>query len=235
MVHQETKSTRQSISVPVEGTRLDGILDTPPLNGSPARGVILFAHASGSSRLSPRNQFVAAELNKAGFATLLFDLLTLEEDRVYDNRFDVGLLSKRLRIATHWQTDQSATHALPVAYFGASTGAAAALIAAAELGNEIAAVVCRGGRADLAGAYLRQVKSPTLMLVGELDDDVITMNEDALGVLRCTKRLSIVPGATHLFEEPGTLEEVARQSAEWLREYIPPPAHVTNGQNKPEK
>src|SRR5579872_3137834 len=147
---QETKSTRQSITIQVEGTRLEGILDIPPQDGSRARGVILFAHGSGSSRLSPRNQFVANELNKAGFITLLFDLLTLEEDRVYDNRFDLGLLSKRLRIATHWQADQPATHALPIAYFGASTGAAAALIAAAELGNEIAAVVSRGGRPDLA-------------------------------------------------------------------------------------
>ncbi|MFI5202457.1 MAG: dienelactone hydrolase family protein [Candidatus Kapaibacterium sp.] len=226
MVQHETKSTRRSVTIPIEGTRLEGLLDTPQHDGERARGVILFAHGSGSSRLSPRNQYVAAELNKAGFVTLLFDLLTLDEDRVYENRFDVGLLSKRLRIATHWQADQPSTRQLPIGYFGASTGAAAALIAAAELGNEITSIVSRGGRPDLAGAYLRQVHSPTLLLVGELDTDVIAMNEDALDHLRYEKRLSIIPGATHLFEEQGTLEEVARQSAEWFREHVRIAAHA---------
>ena len=226
MVQHQTKSTRRSVTIPIEGTRLDGILDTPPTDGVSPRGTIIFAHGSGSSRLSPRNQFVAGELNRAGFVTLLFDLLTIDEDRVYENRFDVGLLSKRLRVATHWQADQPSAHELPIGYFGASTGAAAALITAAELGGEIAAIVSRGGRPDLAGAYLKQVQSPTLLLVGELDTDVIAMNEDALAAMRCEKKLSIVPGATHLFEEAGTLEEVARQSAEWLRKYVRVAAHA---------
>ena len=124
MVQYQTKSTRRSVTIPIEGTRLDGILDMPPIDEVPLRGTIIFAHGSGSSRLSPRNQFVADELNRAGFVTLLFDLLTIDEDRVYENRFDVGLLSKRLRIATHWQADQPSAHDLPICYFGASTGAA---------------------------------------------------------------------------------------------------------------
>lgn len=229
MVLQETKSTRRSVTIAIEGTQLDGILDTPAHDGARARGVILIAQGSGSSRLSPRNQFITGELNKAGFITLLFDLLTLDEDRVYENRFNIGLLSKRLRIATHWQADQPAMHQLPVGYFGASIGAAAALMAAAELGNEISAIVSRSGRPDLANSYLRQVQAPTLLLVGELDADVIAVNEDALDLLRCNKQLSIIPGATHLFEESGTLEDVARQSAEWFRKYMLAATQQING------
>ena len=220
MIEHVTKSTRQSLTIPVEGTRLEGILDTPPRNGTPFRGLILFAHGSGSSRLSPRNQFVAHELNRAGFVTLLFDLLTMDEDRVFDNRFDIPLLAKRLRIATHWQSDQQPTHDLPIGFFGASTGAAAALVAASELGTEVAAVVCRGGRPDLVGPYLKQVSAPTLLLIGELDTDVLALNEEAMIAMRCEKKLMIVPGATHLFEEPGTLEAVAHQSAEWFRNHM---------------
>ncbi len=186
-----------------------------------ARGVVLFAHGSGSSRFSPRNNFVAAELFHAGVGSLLIDLLTPAEDANYETRFDIPLLTKRLTATTAWLQKYPATQALKIGYFGASTGAAAALQAAAKLGNKIAAVVSRGGRPDLAGAqFLAKVSAPTLLIVGGDDDVVIQLNEQAYAELHCKKELVIVPGATHLFEEPGTLEQVARQAATWFNRYL---------------
>ncbi len=186
-----------------------------------ARGVVLFAHGSGSSRFSPRNNFVAAELFHAGVGSLLIDLLTPAEDANYETRFDIPLLTKRLAATTAWLQKYPATQALKIGYFGASTGAAAALQAAAEAGNKIAAVVSRGGRPDLAGAqFLARVSAPTLLIVGGDDDVVIQLNEQAYAELHCKKELVIVPGATHLFEEPGTLEQVARHAANWFNRYL---------------
>ena len=186
-----------------------------------ARGVVLFAHGSGSSRFSPRNNFVAAELFHAGVGSLLIDLLTPAEDANYETRFDIPLLTKRLTATTAWLQKYPSTQALKIGYFGASTGAAAALQAAAEAGNKIAAVVSRGGRPDLAGAqFLARVSAPTLLIVGGDDDVVIQLNEQAYTELHCMKELVIVPGATHLFEEPGTLEQVARHAAAWFNRYL---------------
>jgi len=187
-----------------------------------AEGVVLFAHGSGSSRYSPRNQFVARTIREEGVGTLLFDLLTKEEE-VIDNhtrhlRFDIGLLAERLVDAAYWLKGNFSY--LSIGFFGASTGAGAALVAAAELGENVGAVVSRGGRPDLAGDSLPQVKCPTLLIVGELDYPVIKINQKALAHLRCAKELKIVPGATHLFEEPGTLEEVARLAAEWFQAHL---------------
>ncbi len=187
-----------------------------------AEGVVLFAHGSGSSRHSPRNQFVARTIREAGVGTLLFDLLTSEEEaidmRTRHLRFDIGLLAQRLVDAAYWIKGEF--DYLNFGYFGASTGAGAALVAAAELGEIVGAVVSRGGRPDLAGHALPKVKCPTLLIVGGLDYPVIEMNEQALAGLRCEKELKIVPGATHLFEEPGTLQEVARLAADWFRRYL---------------
>lgn len=192
------------------------LLDTPPH----AIGVVVFSHGSGSGRHSPRNQFVAAELRKAGLATLLLDLLTPAEDRNYENRFDIALLSERLGQAVEHVRRQAATRALPVGLFGASTGAASALRVAAEMPQAVAAVVSRGGRPDLAGgAVLPRVKAPTLLIVGGLDHEVLELNRAARAALTgCESELAIVPGATHLFEEPGTLEAVARLAARWFRQ-----------------
>jgi pimeloyl-ACP methyl ester carboxylesterase len=185
-----------------------------------ATGTIIFAHGSGSSRFSPRNRYVAEQLNAAGFATLLFDLLTPEEAGDRRNVFDIGLLGQRtietVDAVLNWPT---VSH-LPIGLFGASTGAAAALVAAAGRPNEIAAVVSRGGRPDLALAVLAEVRAPTLLIVGGFDEPVIEMNERALTELRCEKRLEIVPGATHLFEEPGTLERVVALAANWFTRYV---------------
>jgi dienelactone hydrolase len=185
-----------------------------------APGVVLFAHGSGSSRHSPRNQRVAAFLNDAGFATLLMDLLTMEEERVdlvtAEWRFDIPLLGERLVAATDWLTAQPETATLPLGSFGASTGAAGALIAAAERPEVMRAVVSRGGRPDLAGDALERVRAPTLLIVGELDVPVIGMNRDAMARMRAETELVIVPGATHLFEEPGALDEVSRRAAAWF-------------------
>src|SRR5437870_1024511 len=187
-----------------------------------AKGVVLFAHGSGSSRHSPRNQFVARTIREAGVGTLLFDLLTKEEEAVDMHtahlRFDIGLLAERLIDATRWI--KAELDYLNVGYFGSSTGGGAALVAAAELGDSVGAVVSRGGRPDLAGDALPRVKSPTLLIVGGLDYPVIELNEEALARMRCEKELKIVPGATHLFEEPGTLEEVARLAADWLEKHL---------------
>lgn len=189
-----------------------------------ARGIVLFAHGSGSSRHSPRNQYVARMIRNSGVGTLLFDLLTREEEAI-DNytrefRFDINLLAHRLVAATKWLAGEDETNKLRFGYFGASTGGGAALVAAAELGGKIGAVVSRGGRPDLAGEALGRVTAPTLLLVGGLDGPVIKMNEEAFAQLRCVKELKIIPGATHLFEEPGKLEEVASLAAKWFLEHL---------------
>jgi putative phosphoribosyl transferase len=215
--------------IPAVGATLDGELSLP----GGARGVVLFAHGSGSSRHSPRNQSVARVIREAGVGTLLFDLLTREEEAVDVHtrhlRFDIGLLADRLVDATRWLegggdriSDQAEPQHLRPGYFGASTGGGAALVAAARLGGTAGAVVSRGGRPDLAGPALAEVKSPTLLIVGGLDEPVIELNQAAYARLSCEKELVIVPGATHLFEEPGTLEEVARLAAEWFRRHLRP-------------
>lgn len=205
------------VHIPSGHARLEGMLEAPPA----ASGVVLFAHGSGSSRLSPRNNFVAGELRAAGLATLLMDLLTAEEDRAYRTRFDIALLTERLGDAVRWLRGDAMAGTLPVGLFGASTGAAAALQVAAAQPNEIGAVVSRGGRPDLAGAEaLARVRAPTLLIVGGEDYGVIELNEAAHARLACAKELAIVPGATHLFEEPGTLEEVARLAAAWFTRHL---------------
>ena len=193
-----------------------------------AAGVVLFAHGSGSSRHSPRNQYVAKQLREARLGTLLIDLLTPEEDETYRTRFDIGLLTQRLADAARSLAREPQTKDLPVGLFGASTGAAAALEVAAAMPEAIRAVVSRGGRPDLAShAALRKVKAPTLLIVGGDDAGVIELNEQAYAALGCVKHLAIVPGATHLFEEPGTLEEVARLAAEWFTRHLAPAAAPT--------
>ena len=196
---------------------IEGMLEIP----TGAQGIVLFAHGSGSSRHSPRNNYVARVLRESGIGTLLMDLLTQEEDTVYDTRFDIPLLTRRLIVATRWITTKKSAEGLPIGYFGASTGAAAALQAAAELGGEISAVVSRGGRPDLAGVQaLTEVACPTLFLVGGSDEVVIKLNQEAFSHMTCPRELIVVPFATHLFEEPGTLEEVADQAAQWFKEHL---------------
>lgn len=203
-----------------DATMLEGNLNVP----TRARGVVLFAHGSGSSRFSPRNQQVAQTLYQAGFATLLMDLLTPAEDEVdrvsAHLRFDIAMLSQRVIGATNWLALQPETSRFKIGYFGASTGAAAALVAAAQRPLAIGAVVSRGGRPDLAGASLEDVKAPTLLLVGSKDSQVIALNGAAFALLRCEKSLEIIPGASHLFEEPGTLEQVARHAVSWFQRYV---------------
>lgn len=204
------------VKIPVDGVTLEGNLVLPE---KPA-GIVLFAHGSGSSRLSPRNTFVAEVLQKAGVATLLFDLLTEQEDLVYETRFDIPLLARRLSGATRWVMAQKEIRGLGIGCFGASTGAAAALIAAAELPETIQAVVSRGGRPDLAMEHLAKVRAPTLLIVGGFDDVVIELNQKAYDRLASEKRMEIVPGATHLFEEPGTLEQVADLARDWFVKHL---------------
>lgn len=207
----------QTVHIPDGPARLEGAFALPP----GASGVVLFAHGSGSSRHSPRNNYVAGVLRDAGLGTLLMDLLTPEEDRDYRTRFDIPLLTRRLEAATRWLRAEG-TPGLAVGYFGASTGAAAALQAAARLGSQVFAVVSRGGRPDLAGDdFLPRVTAPTLLIVGGYDHEVAILNRQAFDLLRCEKELSIVPGATHLFEEPGTLEAVARLAAVWFGRFRP--------------
>jgi dienelactone hydrolase len=210
-----------SVSIPAGGDlRLEGMLVLP----DSARGVVAFAHGSGSSRLSPRNVYVAQVLQENRIATMLFDLLTRHEDSDYDNRFDIALLTQRLLAATAWLQDQPQTKGLKLGYFGASTGAAAALRAAAKMGAQVAAVVSRGGRPDLAGREaLERVASPTLLIVGGYDGVVIDLNRQAATHLGCEKELVIVPGASHLFEEPGTLEQAAGRAAAWFERWFAPP------------
>jgi len=204
------------VEIPIDSVSLEGMLGLP----EGTKGIVLFAHGSGSSRLSPRNNFVAGILRKAGIGTLLFDLLTEEEDMVYSTRFDIDLLTERLILATNWLKNQPQSEGLRIGYFGASTGAAAALQAAAKSDFPIFAIVSRGGRPDLAMSHLSKVKASTLLIVGGFDESVIGLNQQAYDELACERELIIVPGATHLFEETGTLEEVARLAAEWFVRHL---------------
>jgi putative phosphoribosyl transferase len=211
-------STSTLAHIPAGPINIEGMLEIP----DDAIGLVLFAHGSGSSRLSPRNNCVAGVLRQAGVGTLLMDLLTPAEDRDYERRFDIALLTQRLLDAARWLVSQPALHDLPLGFFGASTGAAAAIEAAAMLGADAKAVVSRGGRPDLASRVaLGNVTAPTLLLVGGFDDIVIDLNQQAYAQLHCEKELVIIPGATHLFEEPGTLEDVARQAAAWFAKHLP--------------
>jgi putative phosphoribosyl transferase len=209
-----------TLQIPAGKVTLTGDLEIP----ENPRGLVLFAHGSGSSRRSPRNQAVAEILRDAGMATLLFDLLTAHEEAedAYSGhlRFDIGLLSRRLAVVTEQIADDPHSRNLGIGYFGASTGGAAALRAAAVLGSTVGAVVSRGGRPDLAGQALTYVKAPTLLIVGERDEDVLRLNEQAFEKLQCEKSLAVVPHATHLFQEPGALEEVARLAANWFRKHL---------------
>jgi pimeloyl-ACP methyl ester carboxylesterase len=215
MIHQKT-----AVKIPIGSVVLEGNLTVP----SGAKGAVLFAHGSGSSRFSPRNQYVAKFFNAQKIGTLLFDLLTNEEDQedieTAEYRFNINLLAERLIGATEWLNKDPDTKNIVFGYFGASTGAAAALIAAAKLPNDIAAVVSRGGRPDLAADYLPRVVAPTLLLVGGLDTVVIELNRQAMEQMSAEKKLVIIPGATHLFEEPGKLEEVAKLSTDWFLRYL---------------
>jgi putative phosphoribosyl transferase len=208
------------VKIPVGQVVVEGNL-TIPHN---ARGLVIFAHGSGSSRFSPRNQYVSKQFVDARIGTLLFDLLTSQEEEqdvlTAEYRFNIALLARRLIGATEWLKLDARTNKLRFGYFGASTGAAAALIAAATMADDIAAVVSRGGRPDLAEDYLPKVKAPTLLLVGGLDEEVIELNEKAAAQMVATKKIVIIPGATHLFEEPGKLEEVAKISADWFIQYL---------------
>jgi len=208
--------TERLVEIESEGAKLQGMLGLP----EGTKGVVLFAHGSGSGRFSPRNQFVASILREKGFGTLLIDLLEERESEDRDKVFDIDLLADRLMSATEWLQSDDATRELSIGYFGASTGAAAALQAAATLGDDIAAIVSRGGRPDLAMDYLDQVTAPTLLIVGGRDYPVIPLNQQAYERLKAPKELVIVPGATHLFEEPGALEEVAKLAAEWFEKYL---------------
>lgn len=202
---------------PVE---LEGNLGVP----DGAQGVVLFAHGSGSSRFSPRNQYVAQVLQQGGLATLLIDLLTNEEERIdrvtAELRFDIDMLADRLSGATDWLLQEPSTQSLNIGYFGSSTGAAAALMAAPDHPNDVDAIVSRGGRPDLAAPRLAEVQAPTLLIVGALDTEVITLNERAYAQLEVEKQMEIVPGATHLFQEPGALEQVAQLARDWFKEHL---------------
>jgi putative phosphoribosyl transferase len=213
---QNERKEMNEVQIQAEHALLSGNVTIP----ENAVALVLFAHGSGSSRLSPRNQFVARTLNLAGLATLLFDLLTPEEEaldiRTREHRFNIGLLAERLVHATKWARQQEETRDLQIGYFGSSTGGAAALVAAAELPQDVGAVVSRGGRPDLAGNALPKVQAPTLLIVGGNDDVVIELNEMARDQIRCDVKLEIIAGATHLFEEPGALEQVAKLASDWF-------------------
>jgi len=224
----EGEGEERLVRIGAGGVTLEGNLSLP----KGASGIVLFAHGSGSSRHSPRNRYVARLLNQANLATLLVDLLTSDEEtidlRTGHLRFDIELLAERLISVTDWLTQQRDTRRLRIGYFGASTGAGAALVAAAERPDVVGAVVSRGGRPDLAGAALARVRAPTLLIVGGNDFQVIELNRAAFALLRGEKQLVIVPGATHLFEEPGALDEVARLAREWFeRHLIPMEFHLT--------
>jgi putative phosphoribosyl transferase len=212
----EPAARSDTADVRISPVGLDGVLGLP----RPAGGIVLFAHGSGSGRLSPRNNYVAAALRNTGVATLLFDLLTDEEAADRRNVFDIELLAERLALATTWVEGQDATKRMPIGYFGASTGAAAALVAAAQAPQGVAAIVSRGGRPDMAGAVLDQVRAPTLLIVGGRDVGVLELNEQALAQLRCEKSLEIVPGATHLFEELGALDQVIDLAGRWFIRHL---------------
>lgn len=210
---------KELVEIAIDGRRVEGMLAVPEA----ARAVVLFAHGSGSGRLSPRNNYVATELRKAGLATLLMDLLTPDEEPSTRARFDIGLLVQRLELAANWLANDSDMGAMPLGLFGASTGAAAALQLAATGRFPVYCVVSRGGRPDLAGsADLERVQAPTMLIVGGLDTQVIELNEGAYAMLNCRKEFKVVPGATHLFEEPGTLEQVATLATGWFVSCLPP-------------
>lgn len=208
------------VSIPTGKETIKGNLEVP----QGARVIVLFAHGSGSSRFSPRNTYVSRLMNKQGMATLLMDLLTADEEAIDEQtaqyRFDIDLLAKRLIDATAWLQQNPATASLAIGYFGASTGAAAALIAAAKLPNDVKAVVSRGGRPDLAYKHLAKVNAPTLLIVGGDDAEVLEMNKNALKLIRAEKKLEVVPGATHLFEEPGKLQEAAQLAINWFAKHL---------------
>ena len=216
--------SRREVIIDQDGLTLTGDLTLP----ADARGLVVFAHGSGSSRFSARNRAVASHLNRAGLATLLFDLLTADEElidaRTAKLRFDIPLLAGRLTGTVDWSGRQPLLTGLPLGLFGASTGAAAALISAAERPQRVAAVVSRGGRPDLALPVLDRVRAPTLLVVGGHDPEVLALNREALAALTCEKALAIVPGATHLFEEPGALEQVADLAAAWFLDHLPAPS-----------
>ncbi len=211
-----SESKQMGVVIPAGLARLQGILSVP----QKPSGVVVFAHGSGSGRFSPRNQFVARFLQEGGIATLLVDLLTDEEAADREKVFDIPLLADRLLANARWLRQQPETKNLSLGYFGASTGAGAALQAAARAHDKVVAIVSRGGRPDLVSRYLRRVKAPTLLIVGGEDKVVISLNEKAYGYLRCPKELVVVPGATHLFEEPGTLEKVAQLARDWFSKYF---------------
>ena len=216
------RTPARMVRLPINRIALEGELCVPPGAG----GIVIFAHGSGSSRHSVRNQFVAQRLHARGLATLLFDLLTEAEDRTYANRFDIDLLTERLAVVTDWVTHSPLTTTLTVGYFGASTGAAAAIQAAAATPATVRALVSRGGRVDLAGEALEQLRLPTLLIVGQRDFAVRQLNEEAYRRLQCPKELAEIPDATHLFEEPGTLEQVAELATAWFAQYLPIPTRV---------
>jgi len=223
-----TKQIQREVEIPSGKRRLSGVMHVP----TDARGVVAFAHGSGSGRFSPRNQFVAGVLDEAGLATLLLDLLEEAESDDQRKVFDIKLLAERLQSAADWLKREPATKALRLGYFGASTGAGAALVAAVRDPTAVGAVVSRGGRPDLARDYLSAVQAPTLLIVGGNDDVVIELNEQALRLLHCPKQLVIVPGATHVFEEPGTLEEVSRLAKEWFVRLLTPSTGLSPKRNE---
>lgn len=206
----------KAVRIEIGKLTLEGVLALP----QKAHGLVLFAHGSGSSRLSPRNTFVARFLQQGGLGTLLFDLLTREEDADYENRFNIDLLARRLAAVARWVAARPEAAGMKVGFFGSSTGAAAALQGAAESGADIAAVVSRGGRPDLVMHYLPNVSAPTLLIVGERDTGVLDLNRQALARLTSEKELAIIPGATHLFEEPGALEKVAELARDWFLRHL---------------
>lgn len=216
MMPDQTALTDQAVRIPAGRVQLEGALSLP----AGAVGIVLFAHGSGSSRFSPRNIFVARELQRSGLGTLLFDLLTPAEAEDREYVFDIGLLAERLRAAVEWAATASETEHLPIGLFGASTGAAAALQVAAQEPERTRAVVSRGGRPDLAFPYLDAVRAPTLLIVGARDFGVIELNQEAYAELRSAKELVLIPGATHLFEEPGALEQAADHAARWFRTHL---------------
>ena len=206
----------EAVQIPMYDIQVTGDLHIP----EEAKGIVVFSHGSGSSRLSPRNRFVASKFENKKLGTLLFDLLTEEEDQIYENRFNINLLMQRLLKVTKWLQNQKEIRELSIGYFGASTGAASALMAAAELGEDIKAVVSRGGRPDLAIPVMPKVKAPTLLIIGSLDYGVIELNQEAFDTLKTIKKLAVVTGATHLFEEEGKLEEVANLATDWFNLYL---------------
>lgn len=216
MTPPQNQGGERPVTIANGNVTLNGFLGIPPS----AIGIVLFAHGSGSGRLSPRNRFVAHHLQQGGIATLLVDLLTPEEAEDRRNVFDIDLLANRVLMASTWLREDARTKVLALGYFGASTGAAAALQAAARAPLPVAAIVSRGGRPDLAESYLAQVTAPTLLLIGGHDEPVIEMNQAAYRLLRCPKQLTIIPGATHLFEEAGTLEEVSEQALKWFQRHF---------------